>query len=346
MPSPRRTQRRSARAAPGAARGRATPPRRAWRKQQRRRGRAVERRLLDRAPGFLVRRRPVARCAEPRQLDQPVGARVELEQREQLLGIRVLHLAGRSVRDERARRVTQLLDPLCQLRPAADVERQLTPRGAQGLVDAREHPSQPARAVRGEQAKPLRLPVGTELVEGGLERLAAEHGTLRVVELAEPRVESRSKRVRLEQAEAEAVDRRDPGAVELAREIMPPALRQRGPDARAQLARGTPRVGDHEDRVDVEPAVAHGAHEALDEHRRLPGARAGRDEDLALGGDRGQLLLVHGRGTRHIGQRSHHCGQSPPRGSCRTSPVPMRPASRLAVSFALSTVAQNASSSR
>ena len=77
------------------------------------------------------------------------------------------------------------------------------------------------------------------------------------------------------------MDRRDPRAVELAREVVAAALGERGADARAQLAGRAPRVGDDEDRVDVEPAVADRAHEALDEHRRLAGARAGGDEDLA-----------------------------------------------------------------
>ena len=153
-------------------------------------------------------------------------------------------------------------------------------------------------------------------------------------------------RMSLQQPQAEAVDRGDPGAVELAREIVPPAVAERGADARAQLARGPPRVRDDEDRVDIEAAVADGAHEALDEHGRLAGAGAGRDEDLAGRFDRRALLLVHGRATRHIGHRSHQAGHSPPFGSCTTSPARMRPASRRAVAIALSTAAQNASSSR
>src|SRR5581483_2380942 len=128
-------------------------------------------------------------------------------------------------------------------------------------------------------------------------------------------------------------------------EIVAPALGERSADACAELARGAARVRDDEDRVDVEPAIAYRAHEPPDEHGRLAGARAGRDEDLAGRLDRCQLLLVHARGTRQIDHRSHHAGQSPPFGSWRTSPTRMRWPSERAVSRARSTAAQNDSSS-
>ena len=63
---------------------------------------------------------------------------------------------------------------------------------------------------------------------------------------------------------------------------------------------------------------------ADDEDGRLAGARAGGDEDLALGLDGAQLLGIHARGTRHIGHRSHQAGHSSPFGSWRTSPAWMR----------------------
>jgi hypothetical protein len=91
------------------------------------------------------------------------------------------------------------------------------------------------------------------------------------------------------------VDRRDPRSVELAREVRAAALRELCANARAQLAGGAARVRDHEDRVDVEPALAHSAHEALDEYRSLPRPRARGDEDLARRLDGSPLLLVHAR---------------------------------------------------
>ncbi len=92
------------------------------------------------------------------------------------------------------------------------------------------------------------------------------------------------------------------------------------------------RVGDDEQRVDVEALVADRAHEALDEHGRLAGAGARGDEDAPAGLDRGGLLGIHARPTRHIDHSWHHAGHSPPFGSWCTSPVLMRPASTRAVS--------------
>ncbi len=145
-----------------------------------------------------------------------------------------------------------------------------------------------------------------------------------VVELAEARVDTDRERMRAQQARAEAVDRRDPGAVEPPCEVVAAAGVQRRTNARAQLARRLAGVGDDEHRLDVESLLAHGSHEALDEHGRLAGAGSGRDEHLAGRLHGGALLVVHGRSTRHIVQRSHHVGQVPPFGSWRTSPARMR----------------------
>ncbi len=74
------------------------------------------------------------------------------------------------------------------------------------------------------------------------------------------------------------------------------------------------------------PCSQTAAHEPLDEHGRLAGAGAGRDEHLARRVDGGALLGVHDRSIRHIVQRSHHAGHASPFGSCRTSPAWMRSA--------------------
>src|SRR5205823_12925667 len=102
---------------------------------------------------------------------------------------------------------------------------------------------------------PLRGGARAEPREGLSERLGAQHGRLRLVELAEARVEPGRERVRLEEAGAEAVDGRDPGAVELAREVVAAPLGERRADPRPQLPGGAARVGDDEDRVDVEAPV-------------------------------------------------------------------------------------------
>src|SRR6185295_8957154 len=115
-------------------------------------------------------------------------------------------------------------------------------------------------------------------------------------------------------------------AVERASKIGPAALDETRADARTELARRLLRVRDHEDGLDVDTLVADRAREALDEHARLTGAGAGRDEDEPAGIDGCALfpVQVHARLTRHIGQSSHHVGQSPPFGSCRMSPPRMR----------------------
>jgi hypothetical protein len=114
------------------------------------------------------------------------------------------------------------------------------------------------------------------------------------------------------------VDRRDPRAVERARQVAAAELDEAGADPGPELASRTLRVGDDEQRVDVDAALADRLREALDEHGGLSRAGPGRDEDLASCRDGGRLLGVrrlHGRLTRQIVQRSHHDGHSPPRGS-------------------------------
>src|SRR5262249_56120868 len=98
-----------------------------------------------------------------------------------------------------------------------------------------------------------------------------------------------------------------------------------GPDAAPKLLGGLLRVGDHEDRLDVETLVAHGARESLDEHLRLSGPRARGDEDDPACINRRLLFAIHARRTLHIDHRSHHVGQEPPRGSYVTSPPPINP---------------------
>src|SRR5581483_11018570 len=175
-----------------------------------------------------------------------------------------------------------------------------------------------------EQAHAFGVAGADELLERALEGLAAEHRAVLLVELAEPWIDPDGEWMRAQQPRAEAVDRRDPGAVELLRQVGASARAELGADAGAQLGGCLSRIGDHEHRLHVEPFVADSAHEPLDENTRLAGAGTGRDEYLATRLDRRELLLVHARPTRHIVQRSHHVGQSPPRGSCATSPARMR----------------------
>jgi aryl carrier-like protein len=280
----------------------------------------VESGLLDRAERLAVGRGSVPASPEAAEAHQPVRPQIASQQLEQLGGRALLRLCRVRVGDERGGSGAQLVHTLSELRPRRHGQVELAPRRAQRLVHARQHPAQPVAPVGGEKLEPLWVVSRAELGECLAERLRPKHGGLRLVELAEARVEPSGERICPQQAGAEAVDRRDPGSVELTCKVVPSALGERRPDPHAQLARRAARVGDDEDRVDVEPALRNRAHDPLDEHGSLPGACARGDEDLAGGLDRSGLLVVeleraHGRSIRHTVQRSHQAGHSPPSGS-------------------------------
>ncbi len=325
-------------------------------------GQLVERRLLDAVARLFVAREPVTRATPGGQVgevDQPLGrgrALQEVERPRRALPRRLSLLHPGRVLEHAPRLLAQLLDPRLERRPGCDLEDEVPARRAQRLVDPGQHPPQPAHAVRGKQADPLGILGCAEGVERLLERLAGQHSRLVLVEHAEVRVDAGLEGVRLQQAVTEPVDRRDPGAVQLAREIVAPELREPPADSPAQLAGSPLGVRDRKHRVDGQAAVADRPDEALDEHGRLARARACRDEDEPARVDGGQLLFVrrlrhldhgHDLATRHIDHRSHHVGQgNPPFGSCRTSPDRMRSTKRSACSFARSVWPQNSSSSR
>ncbi len=165
------------------------------------RGRLVEGSLLDGRQRLAVRGRTIAAGLEAGQIHQAVGTAVTLEQLEQLgrspsLGIRRFRIT-----DERRRGGVQLVDPLAELRPWRHGEVELAPGCAQGLVDAREHPPQPVAAVGRKELESLRLVSRAELRQRLGEGFGAKHGRLRLVELAEARVEPGSERIRPEHAE-------------------------------------------------------------------------------------------------------------------------------------------------
>ncbi len=303
----------------------------------------LERGLLDILACLLERRRPDAPRAERGEVDERLGQRGEVERG---LGCGNVVLGRSAIVEEALRGLLQLLQPPGEVGGLAELELELAAGRPERLVDAREHLAEPPAAVRREQCEPLLAAGGAEDREGAVEGLAADDGAVLVVELVEARIDADREGMRAQQAAAEAVNGRDPGPVELAREIGPAAVDERGADPCAQLTRGLARVGDDEDGLDVEPLVAHCAHEPLDEHRGLPRAGPRRDEHLATGLDGRELLLVHALLTRHIVQRSHQVGHSPPFGSWATSPPRIRRAAPRPRPRAVSTWAQNSSSSR
>ena len=211
-----------------------------------------------------------------------------------------LRLGRPRVVEEQPGRLPEGFEPLGQRRAQTRLEHELAARRAQRRVDLDEHLTEPHRAVRRQELPAVGLVGRAEALERRLERLRLEHERLGLVEHAERRVDPRRERVRAQHAAAEPVNGRHPGAVELEGEVGPPALDQPGPDPSPELARGALRVGDHEQRADVEPLVDDRADEALDEHRRLAGARAGGHEDGAGRLDRGALLLVRAAPSRTV----------------------------------------------
>src|SRR5205807_2261483 len=179
-------------------------------------GELLERDLLDALPRLLVGRRALAARPQVAQVEEALGRTVEVERPRR---VRPLELGRRRVVHEAPSGLAQLGQPLLEARPLAELEHELAPGRAKGLVDGGEHPPEAVRAVRREEPQPLRVAAGAELLERALERLAPYDRALRLVELAEARVDPDRERVPAQEAGAEAVDGRDPGAVELPREV-------------------------------------------------------------------------------------------------------------------------------
>ncbi len=240
------------------------------------------------------RRRTHAADGRGRQLDQALREARRLKEIEDV-GRRVfLRLRGPGIQQQRIDLAAQFGDRVVEALAHGWDECQIEACGAQRVVDADEHLAEPGGLVGGEELPAVGLVGGAERLQGRVEGLALQHPRLRLVEHAEPGIDARCERVRGQEPAAEAVDRRDPGAVEVAREIGPLELEQAGSDPRPQLAGGAVGVGDDEQGVDVEAVDDHGAGEALHEDGRLAGACAGGDERRSARVDRCLLLGVRG----------------------------------------------------
>ncbi len=261
----------------------------------------VRRQLLERGPlgcfaHPLERRGAQALARERREIDQPLGRRSLGGDEQELARVPALCRCRRDVGREVRGLDTQRVDRARDARALAELEDEVPAGGAERLVDARQHPAQPVGAVRREESEALRLSGRAELLQRTLERLPAEHRRARLLDLAEARIEARREGMRSQHATAEPVDGGDPRAVEIASEIRAAALAQSRADPAPELSRRLARVRDHEDRLDVDAALAHRLDVALDEHRGLPRSRARGHEHRALRVDRGQLLIVEPRG--------------------------------------------------
>ena len=313
-------------------------------------GQLLERRSDGGVARLREARRARAAHLELAEREEPLGERRRAEQVERRLGRVTLQLGRVGVGNEAVGRLADAVHALAEAGAGTRLEDEISTRRAERRVDLDEHAAETVGAVGGEELPAVGLVGGAERLERGRERLGLENERLRLVEHAEARIDPGGEGMRAEEPAAEAVDRRDPGAVELEGEVGPPPFDEARPDARAKLSGRPLRIGDDEDGIDVEAVVDDGADEPLHEHGGLPGACARGDEHGAVCLGRCALLLVrrrpHGRSLRHMRQRSHQCGQSPPFGSWRTSPSRIRSTSPTAVERAVSIASVNSSGSR
>jgi len=332
-------------------------------------GELLERGAFDGGKHLVVAGEALAlwpRNAELRQVEQPLRRRalgaVRAHEVDGVFDLRPFVQRWMRELERLGGDLAQLVDGVGERRVGIGGKPERATRRAEALEDGRQHALQASGSVCGEQTKMLGLARGREARQRGVEGLGSEHAGLALVEHTEAWIEAGLERMAAEQPVAEAVDGRDPSAVELPRQVEPVEGAQPLADAATQLACRPLCVRDDEDRVDVEAALAHRLDEALDEHGRLAGARSRGDEDDTGLLDRGKLLLArspergmrcpyrcadaHDRLTRHIVQSSHQSGQSPPRGLWLTSPTRMPATAARAWSRAASTRAQKSSSSR
>ncbi len=170
------------------------------------------------------------------------------------------------------------------------------PGAAQLVVEAGDDSAQHVVAVCADQmlglvARELRRRRAQQLGERGVPRLLAQSAQLALVEHDGGRVDSGDDRVGREHARAEAVDRRDPGALHRPRVLDAAECHEALAHAAAQLPGGTARERDRQDRARVEPVVDDVADEALDEDRRLAGSRVRGDHQRPVALQHGDGLL-------------------------------------------------------
>jgi hypothetical protein len=173
---------------------------------------------------------------------------------------------------------------LRQLRP-------LFPRASAFRVDGRDHAPQPVGGVRGSEVEARRVARLEELLERAVEGVDREPRRACLVEHLVVRVDAGREGVTAQELRAQAVDRRDPGGVRLARRLWTPELEEPPPDARAQLGGGLLGERDREDSLDAHPVLDYGAYVPLDQHPCLAAARVRVHEQSRVPAlDRGALL--------------------------------------------------------
>ncbi len=255
-------------------------------------GELLQRERAHLVPRVVERRRPCSARARVRQFEQSLGQAGRLQQVDHVTSRCPLQIRGLPVGGERLRFGEQVDDRVVEALGHAGLELELASRRAQRVVDADQHLAEATGAVGREELPTVRLIGSAELLQGRIERLALQNPSLGLVQHSEARVDPRRQRIRRQQPTAEPMNRRDPGAVEVAREVRTVELEQARSDPCAQLPGGTIRVGDDEQRIDVEALLRDRICKPLHEHGRLSGPGAGRDEGRTARIDRCTLLGV------------------------------------------------------
>ena len=141
----------------------------------------VQRRLLDAAPRLLVAGGTLTLRAQLAEVEEPLRQRPVLEELEGAASGGPRGVSGLLVLCEAAGAVAERLEPLREGRPQPQLEHERPTSGAERGVHAGQHPPQAPRAVGRQEPEPLRVAVGAELRQRGLEGLALEHPRLRLV---------------------------------------------------------------------------------------------------------------------------------------------------------------------
>ena len=215
-----------------------------------------------------------------RQRAEDVAAELELLDR-------LVHPRRPGVRGELAqRRIDRVRELLALVSGRRRIDLgQLRPflPGAPALgVHSRDHAAQAVRRVGGREVEPRRIARFEELLERAVEGVDRDARGARLVEHLVLGVDAGCERMAAKELRAEAVDRRDPRRLRLARRVVPPEREEPPAYARPQLGCGLFREGDREDPIDRHAVLHDRAHEPFHEHPRLAAPRVRVNEQAGV----------------------------------------------------------------
>ncbi len=157
------------------------------------RGQLFQCRAFDRLPRELVRRRARPSSVERREIDDTGSGGAG--HRAQRFGRRGSLARGCGlVRGKRDGLLAKGSDRLRERRTLPELQHEISPGGAQRLVDPGEHAPQAVSAIGGEELQPLLVATRAELLERALKRLSTQDGGTRILELPEPSGRGRLRR--------------------------------------------------------------------------------------------------------------------------------------------------------